>query len=372
VLHTGDLHLGLRSRVTDPETGLDTGLLSTGRCWRQACMMAAERDADVVIVAGDGFNGRDPDRHAYNQFRGGLDVLREAAIPAVLIAGNHDGDGVARPEATAIEAFRGMDNVYVSTLPEVLRLPNGLSVATLPWVSREWLMARYEDLTRAEASQAVIDSLCRIVEDLAAAGADVLTGHWSVEGCTLSSEIDISVTGEAAIPADALGGPWSYVAMSHIHRHQELKTPVLGLYAGSLDRITFAEEHEDKGVVEVDLDSGAWRFHPVDARRYLTLDLQASEWDPDQVQGAIVRIVGPRTGEDDAADLLRFAREHGAVDVKDRRATERPAVERRSEISEALTVPQLLDAYLPASGVSEELWTQVRDRSLEYAREVGA
>src|ERR1051326_6556759 len=95
LIHAGDLHLGLRSRITDPETGLDTGMLSTGRCWRQACAIAAERDVDAVIVAGDTFNGRDPDRHALNAFRAGLDVLREASIPAVLIAGNHDGDGGA-------------------------------------------------------------------------------------------------------------------------------------------------------------------------------------------------------------------------------------------------------------------------------------
>ena len=61
-----------------------------------------------------------------------------------------------------------------------------------------------------------------------------------------------------------------YVALGHIHKHQVLhyaSPPVV--YAGSIDRVDFGEEHEDKGWVLVDLPEkgrAEWEFRKVAAR----------------------------------------------------------------------------------------------------------
>jgi exonuclease SbcD len=64
------------------------------------------------------------------------------------------------------------------------------------------------------------------------------------------------------------------------------------IYAGSLERIDFGEENDDKGFYVVDiLDGGnggkrrvTYEFHPVHGRRFLTIkaDLKAEETDPTQ------------------------------------------------------------------------------------------
>jgi exonuclease SbcD len=68
---------------------------------------------------------------------------------------------------------------------------------------------------------------------------------------------------------------WDYVALGHIHRHQELnggqQPPIV--YCGSLERIDFGEEKEAKGFVVAEVRRGHadWKFHPVAARRFVTI-----------------------------------------------------------------------------------------------------
>ena len=105
----------------------------------------------------------------------------------------------------------------------------------------------------------------------------------------------------------------SYVALGHIHRHQILSYRPVVAYAGSLERVNFSEEKEDKGFMVVDIDrrevgGEKWEvrpeFHTVNARRFITIPvkLDAQDLDPtsrvlqaierrrDEITGAIVRI----------------------------------------------------------------------------------
>jgi exonuclease SbcD len=76
---------------------------------------------------------------------------------------------------------------------------------------------------------------------------------------------------------------WDYVALGHIHKHQELnqgqRPPIV--YPGSLERIDFGEEGERKGFVMVQLERGRadWEFIPVNARRFLTIRLDVTQSD---------------------------------------------------------------------------------------------
>jgi exonuclease SbcD len=85
-----------------------------------------------------------------------------------------------------------------------------------------------------------------------------------------------------------------YVALGHIHKHQVLQRsspPVV--YAGSIDRVDFGEEHEHKGWVLVDLPAkghAEWNFHKVAARPFLTIDATVqSDNATEDVVRAIVR-----------------------------------------------------------------------------------
>jgi len=125
------------------------------------------------------------------------------------------------------------------------------------------------------------------------------------------------VGNDPIFPLSALTDPiWDYVALGHIHRHQDLHQgqhpPVV--YSGSIERIDFGEEHEDKGFVWAEVAKGAttYTFVPVPARRFVTIRLDAREGDLlalldrelDQcdVQDAIVRVIV--TVSADASDLI--------------------------------------------------------------------
>ena len=107
------------------------------------------------------------------------------------------------------------------------------------------------------------------------------------------------------IPLSALTNPaWDYVALGHIHRHQDLhpgaQPPVV--YAGSVERIDFGEEREDKGFVWAQVDKGTtYEFIPGPARRFVTLRLDTQQGDPLQlldqalaerdIKDAVVRVI---------------------------------------------------------------------------------
>jgi exonuclease SbcD len=87
---------------------------------------------------------------------------------------------------------------------------------------------------------------------------------------------------------------WDYVALGHIHRHQALEPqrfpPVV--YAGSIERIDFGEEREDKGFVIAEIERGncSWAFHKLDARPFVTIRVTADGEDPTaQVIAAVER-----------------------------------------------------------------------------------
>ena len=100
-----------------------------------------------------------------------------------------------------------------------------------------------------------------------------------------------------------------YVALGHIHKHQVLSTNPYVVYSGSLERVDFGEEDDEKGFCVIDLDAAGppgrrlvdFRFQPVKARRFLTIPVSVTaEQDPTQealkaiarrrVDGAIVRV----------------------------------------------------------------------------------
>jgi exonuclease SbcD len=114
-----------------------------------------------------------------------------------------------------------------------------------------------------------------------------------------------------------------YVALGHIHRHQvvsEELQPVV--YSGSLERVDFGDEQDNKGFYQVNIEPGggtmnrkvSYEFHPVPARRFLTIEskITLENEDPtatvlkeisvfkDEVKDAIVRLNIALPAEKDA------------------------------------------------------------------------
>jgi len=186
-------------------------------------------------------------------------------------------------------------------------------------------------------------------------------------------------------------GPWDYVALGHIHKHQDLNEgrypPIV--YPGSLERIDFGEEKEAKGFCWVEVEKGAttWRFVPVKARPFLTINVDVREEDdptlavqaaiaPQDVTNAIVRVNVRLRPEQDASlrekDIRAALRAADYVAAVNRQA-DRDVRERLGGLSpEGMTPKELLHKYLFAKNVDDnriELLMKHAERLFEMTNE---
>jgi len=327
LLHLADLHIGMENYgQLDPATGLNGRVMDFLRRLNEAVDYALENEIDLVLFAGDAYKSRDPNSTYRREFARRIKRLADAGIPVVLLVGNHDLPAQER-RASSIEIFRTLDvpNVLVANRDQLHRLTTRrgqpIQVATVPYPIRQRLLAHeeYKDKTIAELDALVQDlvteNIRALAEQVDPTLPAVLVGHFSVSEAKYGSERSVMLGRDVVVLKSALADPstssgqapaWDYVALGHIHRHQELNNgaqpPIV--YCGSLERIDFGEEKEPKGFVVAEVQRGRaeWHFQPVAARRFLTIRADVrDEADPlavllaaierHDVNDAVVRVV---------------------------------------------------------------------------------
>lgn len=320
LLHFADLHLGVENYGrTDPATGLSSRLGDFLRTFDETIDYALRERIDAVLFAGDTFKTRDPNPTVQRAFAERIRRLSQAAIPTVLLIGNHDLPSVMS-RATSVDIYDALAVEHVRVCRRIegftLETAGGpLQIVAAPWITRSALLAREE--YRTESMEALNQHLLeRITEALAAEVAEldpdlptVLMGHFSLGGATFGSEQSIMLGQDLILNrGDLQPQAFDYIALGHIHKHQQVgpDTPPT-VYSGSLERVDFGEEREQKGFVVVEIGPGGrgardvrWHFRPVAARPFVTLRLAAGGDDPladvreaiarrDDLRGAVVR-----------------------------------------------------------------------------------
>lgn len=288
ILHLADLHIGMENYGRlDPATGLNGRVMDFLRRLSEVIDYALDNDVDLTLFAGDAYKTREPNSTYRREFARRIKRLADAGIPVVLLVGNHDLPAQER-RASSVEIFRTLDvpNVLVAGRDRLHRLTTRrgepIQVASVPYPIRQRLLANEEHKSNTIAE---LDALVQrlVTENIQALAAQVdpsipavLIGHFSVSDAEFGSERTVMLGRDVVVLKSVLTDPaWDYVALGHIHRHQELNAgqqpPIV--YCGSLERIDFGEEKEPKGFVIVDVRRGhaEWQFHPVTARRFVTI-----------------------------------------------------------------------------------------------------
>ena len=298
VLHFADLHVGMENYgKVDPQTGISSRIRDFLDRLDEVVAHALEHDADLVIFAGDAFKTRDPDPTQQREFALRMKKLADH-VPVFMLVGNHDIPGIAA-RATSIDIFRTLDvkNITVGRVIGSRVVTTRRGPVFLGWVP---FPVRNRLLSQEEYRGASVEQLDREIERMMGGWLEglareaeshamprVLIGHFSVGGATYGSERSVMLGRDLVIQKSALADPaWDYVALGHIHKHQNL-TPKSALtadprlppivYSGSLERIDFGEEVEDKGFCWLNLERGAstWQFCPVNARAFRTIHVDA-------------------------------------------------------------------------------------------------
>jgi exonuclease SbcD len=380
VLHFADVHLGAENYGRlDPSTGLSSRLTDFLSAIDRIIDVAVAEKVDLVVFAGDAYKTRDPSPTYQREFARRIRRLSQAGLPTILLAGNHDMP-TAVGRAHTMEIFHTLDveNVYVARRPDLLTIatPSGsVQVGMLPWIVRSSLLSRedYKNRSLQEIGEFLLQRLDDVlngenglVSRLTPGIPRILVAHGTVQGAAYGSERSVMLGQETLLPLSMLKNPnWDYVALGHIHRHQELEPERLPpvVYAGSIERIDFGEEKESKGFVIASVDRGhcSWSFQKLDARPFVTIRVNADGDDPTatilaaigraSIDGAIVRLIIGITAERDVLirepEIRRALQDafYVAAVIHDVRRPERLRLGGQQEIA-TLTPLQALERYL--------------------------
>lgn len=367
ILHLSDIHMGsgFAHGNTNPETGLNTRLedfVATLEC----CIDRALADpVDLVLFGGDAFPDATPPPVVQQAFARQFRRLADAEIPTVLLVGNHDQHSQGQGGASlSIYRTLGVPGFVVGDRLETHRLQtrNGaVQVITLPWITKSTLLTRpeTEGLAMAEVNQLLIDRLRVALEGeirrLDSEIPTVLLAHLMVDAACYGAERFLAVGKGFTVPLALLTRPcFDYVALGHVHRHQILCEQPPVVYPGSIERVDFSEEKEDKGYVLVELARGAAQveFCPLQTRKFRTIEVDISN--QEEPQAILLQAIQAESIQDAVVRLIYHLRSDQLdwIDNSELHAALQPA--HRYTIQPEL-VSQLARPRLPELGIGNEI-----------------
>ena len=393
ILHFADLHLGVENygRI-DPETGLSSRLGDFLSAFDEVVAYALNNDIDLVLFCGDAYKSREPSQTHQREFARRIWRLASGGIPVFLLIGNHDlPNAIGR--ATTMEIFRTLEieNVIVANAPGNYRVQTKagpIQVVALPWARRSALLSREEtkNLTFDELNERLerilTERLIMEVEGLDRSLPAILAAHVSLSNAKSGSERGMIMGHDYMLLPSIVANPaFDYVALGHIHKRQVLSESPPVVYPGSLQRIDFSEEEDEKGFYVVDIGQErevSFDFHPVKARRFLTIKVNVGPQEAvptqavlkaiarHQIEDAIVRVqvaiperLEGLLEEAEIRKALRDAHFIAAI-ARDVARERRPRMAGWS--AEGITPLQALEVYLNSKSTSPERIKQL----LEY------
>jgi len=300
IIHFSDLHIGVENygRI-DPATGLSTRLQDFLRAYDEMVDFAIRERVDLVLFCGDAYKSRDPSQTHQREFARRIAKLSAAGIPVFLLTGNHDlPNAIGR--ATALEIFQTipLDGIHVAARigTHVIQTASGpLQVLAVPWLTQGRLLTINEykntpaDKVHQLLEERITGSIRHEIEILEKGIPTVFAGHLSLPQATASSEKGMAIGRDPVIQKSELDVPdFDYVALGHIHKMQKFEGLVPVVYSGSLQRVDFGEEDDEKGFYVIEIDPTkppekrlvSYQFIPVWARPFVTVAVNVKSADP--------------------------------------------------------------------------------------------
>ncbi|AFY74471.1 Exodeoxyribonuclease I subunit D [Synechococcus sp. PCC 7502] len=296
VLHLSDIHLGstTHGRI-NPQTGLNTRLEDFTKALTTCIDRAILEPADLVLFGGDAFPDATPAPLVQQLFATQFRRLADAQIPTVLLVGNHDQHSQGQGGASlAIYRSLAVPGFVVGDRLETHRISTkvgNIQVVTLPWLTRSALLTRNDTdgLSMTEVGNLLIDRLKVVLEgeirQLDPNIPTILLAHVMVDRATYGAERFLAAGKGFTIPLNLLcREEFDYVALGHVHKHQVLFENPLVVYPGSIERVDFGEEKEEKGYCWIEVKKGNTKFEfcPLQTRPFRTVKVDVTSTDHPQ------------------------------------------------------------------------------------------
>ena len=369
ILHLSDIHLGsgFSHGKINPETGINTRLEDFVNSLRICIDRAIAEPVDIVLFGGDAFPDATPAPYVHEAFASQFRRLADADIPAILLVGNHDqhsqgsgGASLSIYRTLVVPGFIVGDTIATHRLST---RSGDVQIITLPWLNRSTLLTRpeTEGLDLSEVNEMLLQKLEPVLEAeirrLDPNIPTVLLGHLMADRASLGAEKFLAVGKGFTIPMSMLiRSEFDYVALGHVHKHQNLNPsndpPVV--YPGSIERVDFGEEKEDKGYILLEVQPGKveWEFCTLPARPFLTIEIDVSESE-DPIEAVLDAIAKPEI-EDKVVRLIYKLRSE-QLDLINTNAIDKALQPAHSHSIRPELISQLARPRLPELGVGNTL-----------------
>ncbi len=297
-------YIGLPTRLIDTLVGFD-GLIKD----------AIDLEVDLVVFAGDAFRLRDPNQTQQREFAKRILRLRDAGIKVFLLTGNHDIPN-AQGRATSLEIYETLKIAGVTVASamgnHLIETKNGpIQISALPWLRRSEIAARGEvkqkshQEVRQYSENLLADSIDGMASQLDLSQPSLLVGHVTVSTARLGSEQSMMMGNDYMLNPEIIGDErFDYVALGHIHKHQVLRENPPTIYSGSLHRVDFSEENDNKGycLATIEINQNRQRtttveFNEVWSREFMTISVQLLQ-DDDDPTGSTLEVINKYNFDD--------------------------------------------------------------------------
>lgn len=255
-VHTSDWHIGRtikgQERWEEVSTLLD-----------ELALFVERERIELVLISGDIFDVLTPPAEAERivyEFFCRMNLLK---VPVVVIAGNHDSPQ-RFDSRSGLFAIAG---VYVvgrarhdAVFRPLVRSGADILVGALPFVSEKSVIKGIDYMTKSETdlkgsyTEKIEAMIRKLSEQFRPESINILMTHLYFEGSIPSySERQIDLTNAYAVHTSAIPTHLNYLAVGHIHKQQKIKrTGVNAYYSGSLMKLDFGEERDEKGFLLID------------------------------------------------------------------------------------------------------------------------
>jgi DNA repair exonuclease SbcCD nuclease subunit len=268
-VHTADTHLGFEITKVSQEhpPGRKNRADAIFRNFLTVIDHAKTIEADLFVHSGDLFNKYYIPREILDELIRPLLDLERLGTRVLIIPGNHERSQFP------FDLFHGAPGVHVFDEPKALTFHiNGYTtcIAGFPFI-RDHSRRLFDEALRETRYEGQRSDL------------NILITHQAFDQAVVGPNDFVFRPGRSdTVSRHTIPTDFDYVAAGHIHRYQILLHPLKPslhfVYPGSIQRMSFAEMHEEKGFIEGEIlhNRIETRFFPLPAYDMEMVQIEAS------------------------------------------------------------------------------------------------
>lgn len=331
-IHTADIHIGMENYgKIDNATGIHTRLLDFAKALNYCIDVAIEHKVDFFLFCGDAYKTPHPTQTQQRLLIQSLLRLHTAQIPVVIIVGNHDHP-LSFGKAHALDLFSEfpLESFHVIAKPQTIQLQTKhgpVNIFGVPWPTRNMISLKQTTASSLHITEYISQAVTHIIKEeaqkLDPTIPAILAAHMTVSNGIFSGSEKRAVYGTDPLflPSQLAIEPFDYVALGHLHRHQNLNPhgtiPIV--YAGSIERIDFGERKEPKGfclVTIIKKHDVQYEFIQGPMRPFIQIEVTLTKDQPQTEQ--IISAIKQHDIKDAVIKILYYVPEDSAdlVDLK--------------------------------------------------------